>query len=163
MARDAAMRRMFRPRAERDEARRLAIDVHEQARCPAPPREPAEVRAVALAPIPSAREGPRLGTRAGEVSVSDLLRQLEVEPSTASQQLAVLRIRGIVESRREGNNVFYRLRDPSVGDLLDVARRMFNNHVVDLQQLLVAQEQEDRLVARQPRRGASRGAVGARS
>lgn len=101
--------------------------------------------------------------RAGEVSVSDLLRQLEVEPSTASQQLAVLRIRGIVESRREGNNVFYRLRDPSVGDLLDVARRMFNNHVVDLQQLLVAQEQEDRLVARQPRRGASRGAVGARS
>lgn len=100
--------------------------------------------------------------RGGDLTVAELLRQLEVEPSTASQQLALLRARGIVEGRREGTTVRYSLRDPLVGELLNVARRMFDNHVVDLQQLFEAQRREDRTFARQRRSGPGR-AVGATS
>jgi len=100
--------------------------------------------------------------RAGDLTVAELLRQLEVEPSTASQQLALLRARGIVDGRREGTTVRYSLRDPLVGELVDVARRMFDNHVLDLQQLLEAQRREDRTVSRHRRESPHR-AVGASS
>lgn len=81
--------------------------------------------------------------RSGEVSVRDLLRELEVEPSTASQQLGVLRARGIVESRRTGAAVLYRVRDHRMIELLDVGRRVFANQVLVMQHLLDAQNRED--------------------
>ena len=81
--------------------------------------------------------------RNGEVSVRDLLRELEVEASTASQQFGILRSRGIVESRRSGGTVYYRIRDPLITELLDVGRRDFGKHVLDLQHLLEAQEREE--------------------
>ena len=81
--------------------------------------------------------------RKGEVSVRDLLRELRVEPSSASQQLGVLRSRGIVESRRSGATVLYRVRDPLTIELLDVGRRIFGNQVLDLQHLLDAQVREE--------------------
>lgn len=81
--------------------------------------------------------------RGGEVSVRDLLRELEVEASTASQQFGILRSRGIVESRRSDGTVYYRIRDPLIVDLLDVGRRVFGKHVLDLQHLLEAQEREE--------------------
>ena len=81
--------------------------------------------------------------RTGEVSVRDLLRELEVEPSTASQQLGLLRARGIVESRRSGAAVLYRVRDHLTIELLDAGRRLFAKQVRGLQQLLEAQEREE--------------------
>lgn len=99
--------------------------------------------------------------RDGDITVADMLQRLEVEPSTASQQLAVLRAHGIVEGQREGTTVRYRLRDPLVIELLDVARRLFNNRVLDLQQLLAAQERVELGGTRQ-RRGRER-PVGASS
>lgn len=78
--------------------------------------------------------------RNGEVSVRDLLRELDVEPSRASQQLGVLRTGGIVESRRADGTVYYRLRDPIVSELLDVGRQVFGKQVLDLQGVLSAQK-----------------------
>lgn len=97
--------------------------------------------------------------RHGEVSVRELLRELEVEPSTASQQLGILRGRGLVESRRKGGVVYYRLREPLVAELLDVGRRVFGNQVLELQNLLEAQREEDQ--PRAPRRRAPRAGGGA--
>jgi DNA-binding transcriptional ArsR family regulator len=81
--------------------------------------------------------------RNGEVSVRELLRELEVEASTASQQLGILRARGLVESRRGEGTVYYRIRDPLISELLDVGRRVFGKQVLDLQQLLAAQERAE--------------------
>lgn len=86
--------------------------------------------------------------RVRDMTVAELLQQLEVEATTASQQLAVLRAHGLVDGQREGANVRYALRDPLAGELLDVARRMFDNRVVDLQQLQMAQEREERVSSR---------------
>lgn len=74
--------------------------------------------------------------RDGERGVNVLCESLGVEQSTLSQQLAVLRSRNIVAGRKDGSNVMYSVRDPAIFDLLDVARRIFNNHLVDVQHLL---------------------------
>jgi ArsR family transcriptional regulator len=74
--------------------------------------------------------------REGEIGVNDLSARLGVEQSTLSQQLAVLRNRNIVVGRKEGNAVHYAVRDPAVFRLLDVAKEIFNNHLVDVRDLL---------------------------
>lgn len=74
--------------------------------------------------------------RQGEVGVNDLSARLGVEQSTLSQQLAVLRKSNIVEGRKEAQNVFYSVRDPGIFLLLDDAKRVFNNHLIDIRDLL---------------------------
>ncbi len=70
--------------------------------------------------------------RAGEVGVNHLGERLNVEQSTISQQLAILRKSNIVVGRKEGQNVYYSVSDPAIFHLLDAARQIFNNHLVDL-------------------------------
>ena len=51
---------------------------------------------------------------AGEVSVSDLSTRVGCQIPNMSQHLAVLRSAGLVQSRRDGSTVFYRLADVRV-------------------------------------------------
>ena len=51
---------------------------------------------------------------AGEVSVSDLSTRVGCQVPNMSQHLAVLRSVGLVQSRRDGSTVFYRLADVRV-------------------------------------------------
>jgi ArsR family transcriptional regulator len=72
----------------------------------------------------------------GERSVQELQDLLHVEQPVVSQQLAVLRNKNIVTGRKLGTSVRYLVRDPLIGDLLVVARRIFNNHLAGTQGLL---------------------------
>lgn len=74
--------------------------------------------------------------RDGETGVNDLCARLDVEQSTVSQQLAQLRSRNIVTGRKEGQNVYYSIRDTAIFRLLDVAKDIFNNHLVSVQDML---------------------------
>lgn len=74
--------------------------------------------------------------RRGEVGVNDLCTRLHVEQSNLSQQLAVLRSRNILATRKDGNNVYYSVRDRHLFELLDVAKKIFNNHLIDVKDLL---------------------------
>ncbi len=71
--------------------------------------------------------------RPGEQTVSELQAALDMEASSVSQQLAVLRARNIVETRRAGTNIYYAVRDPQLFQLLDVARDIFDNQLIDIQ------------------------------
>ena len=51
---------------------------------------------------------------AGELSVSDLSTRVGCQVPNMSQHLAVLRSAGLVQSRRDGSTVFYRLADTRV-------------------------------------------------
>ncbi len=82
--------------------------------------------------------------RQGELSVNVLQARLEMEPSGVSQQLSILRGKNIVESRKDGTSVFYRVRDPQVFELLDVARRIFSNHLIDTQAMLEQLKEEEK-------------------
>lgn len=78
--------------------------------------------------------------RLGELGVNELCHQLKVEQSSLSQQLSVLRSRNIVAGRKEGLNVYYSVRDATVFKLLDVAKEIFNNHLIDIKDLLSQME-----------------------
>lgn len=73
--------------------------------------------------------------REGEKSVGQLQLELGADGSTVSQQLAILRMKNLVDTRRAGTVIHYRLRDPQISDLLDAARRIFEAHVVQLQSM----------------------------
>jgi DNA-binding transcriptional ArsR family regulator len=80
----------------------------------------------------------------GERSVQDLQEALGLEQPVVSQQLAVLRNQGIVTSEKQGLSVRYSLRDPAIEELLAVARRIFNNHLVDTGGMLRELQRESR-------------------
>ena len=80
----------------------------------------------------------------GEKSVQELQDALGAEQPVVSQQLAVLRASNIVNGRKEGVSVRYAVRDPLIADLLVVARRIFNNHLVGTQDLLRQLKSEHR-------------------
>ena len=67
----------------------------------------------------------------GEVPVSVIYERLKLEQANASQHLAVLRSRHIVLARRDGNQVFYSLRDPILGKVLDLMRQYFQVHLAE--------------------------------
>ncbi|PEB50395.1 transcriptional regulator [Bacillus pseudomycoides] len=67
----------------------------------------------------------------GEKSVNEIQSILNKEGSAVSQQLSVLRSKNIVVGTKDGKRVLYSLRDPMIVDLLVVAKRIFNNHLID--------------------------------
>ena len=67
--------------------------------------------------------------RAGQRSVGELALEIGVPLPNASQHLAVLRTARLVDSRRVGTTVVYRLAEPAIADACDiisaiVARRL---------------------------------------
>ena len=74
----------------------------------------------------------------GPVLVRDLLADIEIEPSSLSQQLAVLRRSGIVVSIREGSTGSYARAGGDVAELLRAARRILTE-LLDGQNVLLAE------------------------
>lgn len=64
-----------------------------------------------------------------ELSAGKLIELLELEQANASQHLAVLRSKQIVVGRKEGNQVFYSLRDPALSEVFDIMRSYFKSHI----------------------------------
>jgi ArsR family transcriptional regulator len=94
--------------------------------------------------------------RRGEQTVSQLQTALEIDPSSVSQHLAVLRGRDLLETRKAGTSVYYRVSDAQLFSILDAARQIFAAHVQDLQDVLDAQQIEERVRAAPPPVGRAR-------
>jgi DNA-binding transcriptional ArsR family regulator len=58
----------------------------------------------------------------GELHVAELQDATGASQSVVSQQLSVLRAHGVVEARREGPRVYYRIIEPKVSRILDCIR-----------------------------------------
>jgi ArsR family transcriptional regulator len=54
----------------------------------------------------------------GELCVSDLEERLDIHQPTLSQQLGVLRNEGVVDTRRDGKRIFYRIADTQLLQVL---------------------------------------------
>lgn len=61
----------------------------------------------------------------GERSVSDLERMLNLRQPAVSQQLARLRADNLVDTRRDGKNVYYSLARPEVREVIAALHRAF--------------------------------------
>ncbi len=57
--------------------------------------------------------------RADDMTVTELSESVHMKPQAVSNQLQRLVDRGILASKRNGNNVHYRIVDPCVMNLLD--------------------------------------------
>jgi ArsR family transcriptional regulator len=67
--------------------------------------------------------------RNGELPAGRLIEELGLEQANASQHFAVLRSKQIVVSRKEGNQVYYSLRDPALIEVLDILKRYFHSQL----------------------------------
>jgi ArsR family transcriptional regulator len=72
----------------------------------------------------------------GERTVGDLQTALSLDSSGTSQHLTALRQQGVLESRRAGTSVYYRVRDPRVSQLLAVAKQILTSALSDTHTLL---------------------------
>ncbi len=74
--------------------------------------------------------------RDGERSVGALQAELGLDSGGTSQHLAALRRIGLVESRREGTSVFYRVDDEQVFQLLEAGRAIIGRRLAGQQAIL---------------------------
>ncbi len=74
--------------------------------------------------------------REGERSVGALQAELGLDSGGTSQHLAALRRIGVVESRREGTSVYYRVDDERVFDLLAAGRGIISRQLAEQQSIL---------------------------
>jgi len=74
--------------------------------------------------------------RGGERSAGELVADLELEQSNVSQQLSVLRSKGIIEGRRDGATVYYHVKDPRVFQLLGAAKEIITSTLTETHELL---------------------------
>lgn len=74
--------------------------------------------------------------RDGERSVGSLQAELGLDSGGTSQHLAALRRIGLVESRREGTSVYYRVADARVFDLLAAGRDLITQQLAEQQSIL---------------------------
>ena len=89
---------------------------------------------VRIAILEHLRRGPR--------SVGEIQELTGVAGPSISQQLAVLRSRGIVVPERSGTTVRYHAADPQIYALLDAARQISYGHLSDSAELLRLVEAE---------------------
>jgi len=71
-----------------------------------------------------------------EIPVSRIHERLDLEQANVSQHLAVLRSKHLVMARKDGNQVFYSLRDPILGRILDLMQQFFQAHLNEALELL---------------------------
>ncbi len=57
----------------------------------------------------------------GEKKASDIIPELGIDQSAVSRHLSILKGAGIIASRKEGVNVIYRIADPDIFKLLEIA------------------------------------------
>ena len=87
----------------------------------------------------------------GEVAVSRIYERLGLEQANASQHLAVLRSKHVVTGRKDGNQVFYSLRDPILGRVLDLMRQYFYADLHEANALLEGMQMEGKGVDQRKR------------
>jgi ArsR family transcriptional regulator len=74
--------------------------------------------------------------RDGERSVGELQAALGLDSSGTSQHLTAMRRQGLLESRRAGTSVFYRVKDPRIFQLLEIAKQILTGRLEETRELL---------------------------
>ncbi|MCK9250555.1 MAG: metalloregulator ArsR/SmtB family transcription factor [Solirubrobacteraceae bacterium] len=74
--------------------------------------------------------------RDGERTVGDLRSALGLDSGGTSQHLTTMRRQGVLDSRRAGTNVYYRVKDPRTFQLLEVARQILSAQLEESRGLL---------------------------
>ncbi len=74
--------------------------------------------------------------REGEMPVGDIAHTVGTRKANVSQHLAVMRQRGIVQARRQGLNVYYRLTSPKIIQACELMRDVLLEQLSSREQVL---------------------------
>lgn len=74
--------------------------------------------------------------REGEKSVNELVAALQVPQAVVSRHLAILRNRGVVVTRREGVNIYYRLTDTKIIEACDIVHEILLDQVARTREIV---------------------------
>ncbi len=72
----------------------------------------------------------------GERTVGELVETLGVPKANVSQHLAVMRLKGILKSRREGVSIFYRIANPKVVQACTLMRDVLTEQMTERTKLI---------------------------
>jgi len=73
--------------------------------------------------------------RDGKKSVNELAALTGIRQATVSQNLAVLRQRGVVTTRREGINVYYDVANPKITQACNLMREVLFEHIAAMNEI----------------------------
>ncbi|UCE78254.1 MAG: winged helix-turn-helix transcriptional regulator [Nitrospiraceae bacterium] len=74
--------------------------------------------------------------KTGEKTVTDLVHILGVSKANVSQHLALMRHKGILSSRREGVNIYYRVANPKVIEACILMRDVLTEQMKEKSKLI---------------------------
>lgn len=72
--------------------------------------------------------------------VCEILPSLESEQSNTSQHLTVLKNQGIVDSRKDGNMVIYKINSPEVYKMIEIAERVILRQIEETKASLTTEK-----------------------
>jgi ArsR family transcriptional regulator len=74
--------------------------------------------------------------RDGERSVSDICEELGIPQANISQHLSILRDKGLVKARKDGQRVHYTLSSPRIVEAMDLLRQVMVESFGELAQVV---------------------------
>lgn len=72
----------------------------------------------------------------GKRCVCEIIEELDIEQSNLSQHLSVMKRQGILDSRKDGQKMFYRITYPSVLDVIGAAEKTLSEQIGHSQSIL---------------------------
>jgi ArsR family transcriptional regulator, virulence genes transcriptional regulator len=73
--------------------------------------------------------------RDGEKTVNELVANTNIPQSVISRELGILKGKGIVKPRRNGNNIFYSISDMRICEACDIIHQVLLNHLASNREL----------------------------
>jgi ArsR family transcriptional regulator len=68
--------------------------------------------------------------RDGELSVGEICELLDLPQANVSQHLSILRDKGLVKTRRDGQYIYYSLSSAKIIEAMDLLREVMNEQLV---------------------------------
>ena len=80
--------------------------------------------------------------RDGEMSVTELIKISKLSQANVSQHLSIMKSKGIVNSKRNGKNIYYRLSNPKIVKAFDIIREILSERLEMDRKFLFVQRRE---------------------
>jgi len=80
--------------------------------------------------------------REDEMAAGGIVKKMKISKANVSQHLAVMRRAGILEARRDGINIYYRISSPKVTRACELMREVLLEHHTRRGKLLAINEGE---------------------
>lgn len=73
--------------------------------------------------------------RDGEKTVGEIVEDTGISQAVVSRELGILRAKGIVKPRRDGNKIYYSISDIRICEACDIIQQVLLSHLADNREL----------------------------